>query len=290
MRARALRKSHSASPSKQPEVESRKGSSAPSVAVEFDADVTGRREHGTHERHALLAKVAHELRTPLNAIVGFTKLLHTGKAGPLSATQAEYLGDVLQSSNHLLKLMNDVLELAKLELGGVSPEPEVLDPASILREVCDTLAGVAVAKQLRIRIEPADDLGELRGDPRLLRQVIVHLLTNAIHFTPDEGLIALRVYPEDAEHFRIEIEDSGPGVAPEQLARLFEPFSKLERRRRQPGSGLGLALAKRLTEALGGSLAAENALGKGTLFVVRLPSRGPSAPRRRHARESRGSP
>ena len=275
MRVRAFRKSQSTSTSKATRIEARESPRAPKTPGDLAERRRPERPRARAvdpKRRELLAKIGHELRTPLNAVIGFTKLLHTGKAGPLSATQAEYVGDVLHSSNHLLKLMNDVLELAKFELGEISSEPAAVDAARVASEVCDALAKLAVSKQQRIRIEP-DELGELWVDPRLLKQLIYQFLSNAIRFMPEEGTITLRLRADGARHFCIEIEDTGGGIEPADLDRLFQPFQKLEGRTRHGGSGLGLALAKRLAETLNGSVSVTSVVGKGSLFSARLPRR-----------------
>jgi signal transduction histidine kinase len=187
---------------------------------------------------------------------------------------------VLHSSNHLLKLINDVLELARFELGDFSCEPAAVDAARVASEVCDALATLAVSKQQRIRIEP-DDLGELWVDPRLLKQLVYQFLSNAIRFTPDEGMITLRLRRDGADHFCLEVEDTGAGIKPEDLDRLFQPFQKLEGRTHRGGSGLGLALAKRVAETLNGSVSVTSVVGKGSVFSARLPRRSASSTRLR---------
>lgn len=225
------------------------------------------------DRREWLGKLSHELRTPLNAIIGFTKLLHSGKAGPLSVTQSEYVSDVLASSHHLLRLVNDALDFAKLEVAGLPFEFAPIDPTQSVREVCDALAELMLAKQQRLVLDLDATLGSLWLDAHSFKRVLLHYLSNAIRFTPEEGRIRLTLSPDGSQHFRIEIEDAGPGIKPEDLERLFVAFEKLDSRKRHAGSGLGLALVKRLVEAQGGSVAVTSTLGRGSVFSARFPRR-----------------
>jgi signal transduction histidine kinase len=284
MRARALQNSQSRPANETTPVEQTDTFARGSVGALASGGEEGVHDERAVERQQLLAKLSHELRTPLNAIIGFSKLLHAGKAGPLSTTQAEYVGDVLSSSHHLLKLINEVLELAKLEVGGAALKPELLDPARIADEVSGALGNLAVAKQQRIVLDADSELGELLLDRDAFKQVLLHFLSNAIRFTPEEGTIRLRLRVDGPDHFRLEVEDSGPGIAAEDLGRLFMPFQKLDGRKRHAGSGLGLAIAKRLVEAQGGTVAVESALERGSIFSARLPRRAPNV------RESHDTP
>jgi signal transduction histidine kinase len=225
------------------------------------------------DRREWLAKLSHELRTPLNAIIGFTKLLHAGKAGPLSVTQSEYVSDVLASSHHLLKLIDDALDFSKLEVAGIPFEFAPLDPTKLVREVCDAVAAVMIAKQQRLVLDLDATLGALWLDACSFKRVLLHYLSNAIRVTPDEGRIRLTLRLDGAEHFRIEIEDAGPGIEPAALERLFVAFEKLDVRGRHAGTGLGLAIVKRLVEAQGGSVAVASTLGRGSVFSARFPRR-----------------
>jgi protein-histidine pros-kinase len=220
-----------------------------------------------------LANMSHELRTPLNAIIGFSKVLHGGKAGGLSATQKEYLGDILNSSNHLLQLINDVLDLAKIESGKTEINVEAVDLPRIAREVKDILRGLAAEKRIHLTVEVSKELGLVSVDPRLLKQVLYNFLSNAIKFTPDNGRVAMHVEPEGAAHFRIEVEDSGIGIRPEDMERLFIEFQQLDSSlsKRYPGTGLGLALTKRIVEAQQGSVGVESVFGEGSKFWAVLP-------------------
>jgi protein-histidine pros-kinase len=220
-----------------------------------------------------LANMSHELRTPLNAIIGFAELMHDGKAGVVSAHQQEYLGDILTSSRHLLQLINDVLDLSKVEAGKMEFRPEPVDLAKLVREVKDILRTMAAKKQ--IRVEATIDAGAtgVTVDPAKLKQVLYNYLSNAIKFTLDGGQVVVRVMPEGQEAFRLEVEDTGIGIRSEDLHRLFIEFQQLDASmaKEHAGTGLGLALTKRIVEAQGGRVEARSELGKGSLFSAVLP-------------------
>jgi signal transduction histidine kinase len=288
MRARGLRPPHSEAAANETG-----GSTPPDERTNAPARTSASGEHDVQEaataddpaipetiaadRREWLGKLSHELRTPLNAIIGFTKLLHAGKAGPLSLTQSEYVSDVLASSHHLLKLINDALDFAKLEVAGIPFEFAAVDPTLSVREVCDAVADLMLAKQQRLVLDLDATLGALWLDAHSFERVLLHYLSNAIRFTPHEGRIRITLGPDGAGHFRVEIEDSGPGIKPDDLDRLFVAFETLDTRKRHAGSGLGLALVKRLVEVQGGSVAVASTLGRGSVFSARFPRRPAAA-------------
>lgn len=220
-----------------------------------------------------LASMSHELRSPLNGIIGFTELLYDGKLGPVSAEHREFLGDILSSGRHLLQLINDVLDLAKVESGRLElrPEPVALD--KLVHEVTEILGVVASDKHLRLGTEVAADLGEVLVDPSKLKQVLYNYLSNALKFTPPEGRVMVRVKPEGPNHFRLEVEDTGIGIRAEDIRRLFVEFQRPDSRAasKDQGSGLGLALTKRLVEAQGGRVGVQSTPGQGSVFHAILP-------------------
>jgi PAS domain S-box-containing protein len=219
-----------------------------------------------------LANMSHELRTPLNGIIGFSEFLVDGKAGPLNERQAEFLGDVLTSGRHLLRLINDVLDLSKIEAGRMNLLPESFPLGPAIDEVCSIVAGAAHGKNIRLVRQLAEHPAEVTLDRHRFMQILFNLLSNAFKFTADGGEVAVRLdYP--GELLRLQVEDSGIGISPEDLPRLFVEFQQLESSasRSHEGTGLGLALTRRLVELHGGSVQVESAPGRGSTFTVLLP-------------------
>ena len=219
-----------------------------------------------------LANMSHELRTPLNAIIGFAELLHDGQVDPASPQHEEFLGDILASGRHLLQLINDVLDLAKVEAGKLDFRPEPADLARLVSEVAAITRTIAANK----RITVTTDIASLSGiviDPNRFKQVVYNYLSNALKFTPEGGRVAVRIMPENDASFRVEVEDTGVGIAPADLGRLFIEFQQLEAgaAKRHQGTGLGLALTRRLVEAQGGSVGVRSTPGKGSIFHAILP-------------------
>jgi protein-histidine pros-kinase len=246
-------------------------------------DVTGRKrdmeeqnqrmQEASRLKSEFLANMSHELRTPLNAIIGFSSLLHAGKAGPLSETQTEYLGDILTSSRHLLQLINDVLDLAKVESGKIELRVETVDIATLIREVRDIVRGLAAERRIKIGVEIDPAITTVTVDARLVKQVLYNFLSNAIKFSREGGGdVAVRV-AADPDGWRIEVEDHGIGIRPEDMARLFVEFQQLDSSaaKKFQGTGLGLALTRRIVEAQGGRVSATSEHGKGSTFVAVFP-------------------
>src|SRR5580692_1862489 len=185
---------------------------------------------GVRLKRELLANMSHELRTPLNAIVGFAELVHRGRAGGLSDEQREYVGDILASSRRLLQLVNNVLDLAKIEAGNIELSSQRVELAQAIGEVHDVLRGLATARHHQIAIEVDAAAAELVVDPTRLKQVIYNYLSNAIKFTPDGGRLTVRTRSAaDPGELRVEVVDTGPGIAETELPRLFVEFQQLER-------------------------------------------------------------
>jgi signal transduction histidine kinase len=229
-------------------------------------------ETASQHKSDFLASMSHELRTPLNAIIGFSQVLREGMVGEVNEKQKEYLGDILSSGNHLLSLINDVLDLSKVEAGQVE-----LDLAAFsLREALES--GIVMVREratedgVRITLEPTD-VGLVTGDERRVRQVIFNLLSNAVKFTPEGGSVDVCAAQVNGE-IRISVADSGPGIAAEDCERIFEEFQQTEAGLEQrEGTGLGLALSKRLVELHGGRIWVDSEPGKGSTFVFTLPAR-----------------
>ncbi|HVZ71383.1 MAG TPA: ATP-binding protein [Polyangia bacterium] len=226
-------------------------------------------EASSRRESDFLAKVSHELRTPLNAIIGFSKLLHGGKVGALTHTQVEYIGVVLKGANHLLQLINDLSDLAKVEAGRVDVHVETVDVSAAIGEVRDVLRALAAEKALQISVDVDRRMPVVETDPRLFKQVLYNFLSNAIKFTPEGGSIDVRVANDMGEMFRVDVTDSGVGIRPEDMRRLFVEFTQLGGAR--TGTGLGLALSKRIVEALGGRVDVSSVVGKGSTFSAMYP-------------------
>ena len=229
-----------------------------------------------HEANRLksefLAAMSHELRTPLNTIIGFSELLFYGRVAADAPEHHEFLGDILTSSRHLLQLINDVLDLAKVEAGKLEfrPEPVVLD--TVIAEVISLLRTLSLQKRIRVTVEADRAVEVVVVDPVRFKQILYNYLSNALKFTPEGGSIVVRTSPETADSFRIEVEDSGIGIAPDQLKRLFLEFEQLDSGEpRQQGTGLGLALTRRIVEAQGGTVGVRSSLGHGSVFHAVLP-------------------
>ncbi len=232
-------------------------------------------QEASRMKSEFLANMSHELRTPLNAIIGFAQLMHDGKVGPLSSEHREYLGDILTSARHLLTIINDILDLAKVESGQLRFSPESVEASALVREVADIVAVQAAAKRITLDTAIAADLGALVLDAAKLKQVLYNYVSNALKFTPEGGRVTIRARPQGTDAVRLEVQDSGPGIAPEDQPRLFSAFQQLDAGpgKRHEGTGLGLALVKRIVEAQGGRVGVSSRLGEGSLFFVELPLR-----------------
>ncbi len=219
-----------------------------------------------------LANMSHELRTPLAAVIGFADLLLMGQVAPDSAQHRLFLGHIASSGRHLLRLINDVLDLSKVESGKFEFFPESLDLALLVAEAKDVLATELRRKQLRVQIEISPILGELVLDRLRLKQVLYNYLSNAIKFTPAGGLITVRARGQGAGHLWLEVEDTGIGIAAQDITRLFTAYQQLDAgsTKHHQGAGLGLALAHRLATAQGGTVGVRSSLGNGSVFHLLL--------------------
>jgi PAS domain S-box-containing protein len=220
-----------------------------------------------------LANMSHELRTPLNAIIGFAELLHDERVGGLGDEQREFVGDILSSGRHLLTLINDILDLAKVEAGKMEFHPEPVDLTTFVDEVTSVLRAMVAKKRIHLETHVDPDVASVVLDPIKLKQVLYNYLSNAIKFTPDEGRVTLRLLPEGEHEFRVEVEDTGVGIRPEDVGKLFTEFAQLDASsaKKHGGTGLGLVLTKRIVEAQDGRVGVRSVLGKGSVFSAVLP-------------------
>ena len=251
-------------------------------------------EKANFTKSEFLSNMSHELRTPLNSIIGFSEVLVDGLRGDLTPGQKEYVEQVLDSGRHLLSLINDILDLSKVEAGRMELDIEPLEIATVL---CDSLSIVlekAAEHRLDLRCEPGKDLGVLHADARKVKQILFNLLSNAVKFTPENGSVKLAAEAVDRQRaarplpagmrtalpdsgqdrfIEISVTDSGIGIPAEGLGRLFEPFTQLESSlsRTQEGTGLGLAMVRMLAELHGGGVGVQSEEGKGSTFFAWLP-------------------
>ena len=229
-------------------------------------------EEASQHKSEFLANMSHELRTPLNAIIGFSQVLRDEMVGSVNEKQAEYLDDIISSGNHLLSLINDVLDLSKVEAGQVELE---VHPFS-LREALER--GVVMVREratedgVRVAFVADPEVDVVAGDERRIKQVIFNLLSNAVKFTPAGGEVDVSATRANGE-VRVSVADTGPGVAPEDRERIFEEFQQSETGvGLREGTGLGLALSKRYVELHGGRIWLESELGRGSTFTFALPA------------------
>ena len=220
-----------------------------------------------------LANMSHELRTPLTAVIGFAELLVDGKVGTLTAEQLDFTQDILANGKHLLSLVNDVLDLARVESGTMPFHPERICLPDLIRE---TIAGVrllASERNITLTTDVQMSAIEIFLDPQKLRQVLLNYVSNALKFTPAGGRVTVHAHFEEGSTFRLEVEDTGIGIAPQDIGRLFQDFHQLDGglSKEIQGTGLGLALTKRLVEAQGGKVGVASYPGKGSRFFADLP-------------------
>jgi signal transduction histidine kinase/CheY-like chemotaxis protein len=228
----------------------------------------------SQHKSQFLANMSHELRTPLNAIIGLTEMMVTNAGRFGTEMAAEPLRRVHRAGTHLLGIINQVLDLSKIEAGKLELAPESVNLAPLVDEVVGTARQLAEQNKNRLVVEAQENLGSLTVDPMRLRQILLNLLSNACKFTK-EGEVALRVRKVDdgGNWVEIAIEDTGIGMSPEQQAKLFEEFTQVDAStgRRYGGTGLGLAITRRLARMMGGDVTVASAPGKGSVFTVRLP-------------------
>ncbi len=234
-------------------------------------------EGASAAKSQFLANMSHEFRTPLNAIIGFTEVLQDLIPGPLNADQLEYLGDIHNAGQLLLRLINDVLDLAKVEAGRLELFYETFPIAQTVRETITTLRGAAEKKGLSIQVNLPPDLGMITADQIRFKQILFNLLSNAVKLT-DRGGVVVSGSIED-EHLHVAVADTGIGMRAEDMDRIFIEFSQVDasHARRHEGTGLGLALSKRLVEAHGGRIWLDSKFGAGSTFHVSLPLQPPNA-------------
>jgi len=255
-------------------------------------------EDASRMKSEFLANMSHELRTPLNAIIGFSEVLGDGLMGDMTDQQRGYIGDIFKSGKHLLSLINDILDLSKVEAGKMSLDLEAVQLSPLFANSLSIIRGKAATRHISLIMDETDDLGSIRADGRKVKQIVYNLLSNAVKFTVDGSRVTLRTarvpraevgklsgsgtgrsFPlaenEFTDFLKISVTDSGIGISPEELEHLFKPFSQIDASlaRKFEGTGLGLAMVKLLSELHGGTVAVESIVGEGTCFTVWLPLR-----------------
>ena len=255
-------------------------------------------EDASRMKSEFLANMSHELRTPLNAIIGFSEVLGDGLMGDMTDQQRGYIGDIFKSGKHLLSLINDILDLSKVEAGKMSLDLEAVQLSPLFANSLSIIRGKAATRHISLVMDETEDLGSIRADGRKVKQIVYNLLSNAVKFTVDGSRVTLRAERvpraevgqlsgsgtgrsfaladnEFAEFLKISVTDGGIGISPEELEHLFKPFSQIDASlaRKFEGTGLGLAMVKLLAELHGGTVAVESAVGEGTCFTVWLPLR-----------------
>ncbi len=236
------------------------------------AEEKTRAEEANAAKSKFLANMSHELRTPLNAIIGFSEIMESGMFGPLGAEKyTEYSRDIRESGEYLLDVINDILDMSKIEAGGIRLTPEVVALEPVLADCLRVVSTRAGEKQLKLDAKVDSDI-ELNADRRSLKQIALNLLSNAVKFTPDGGAVTVRGRRRGGK-VTIVIADNGIGIPRDALRKLGRPFEQVESQltKRHQGSGLGLAIAKSLVEMHGGVMRIRSKLGQGTMVVVRLP-------------------
>jgi signal transduction histidine kinase len=242
-------------------------------------------ERANCAKSAFLAHMSHELRTPLNAIMGFGQMLELDYPGTLTPGQKEYAGHIVNSGQHLLELVNEVLDLAGVESGRLMLNVESLAAGDVFAAVADIVTPVAAKAGVTLRFERAAEAPLVRADALRLRQSLINLVSNAVKYNERGGAVTVRVRKRSDSRIRFIVSDTGKGIAPERRADLFEPFRRLGAEYTAvEGTGLGLALTKRLVEAMGGSVGFVSELGRGSSFWIDLPAdSSPAAPTRADA-------
>ncbi|AYB35080.1 ATP-binding protein [Chryseolinea soli] len=230
-------------------------------------------EHASRLKSEFISTMSHELRTPLNAIIGFSELLVDKKVGEINSRQEQYLEDILRSGNHLLRLINDILDLSKIEAGKMEILLEPCGVKEVMEEVCSVIKSLADAKGIAIVVSIAAQVVDIEADRIKLKQVLYNLLSNAIKFTDRGGKVEIAVEPGAKNSVAIQIKDTGIGISPEGIRKLFSPFLQLNAgpSEKQQGTGLGLMLARKFIELHQGSISVDSEVGKGTVFTVLLP-------------------
>ena len=229
-------------------------------------------EASNRAKSEFLSRMSHELRTPLNAMLGFAQLLELDPRQPLSTEQQPWVSQIQQAGWHLLEMINDVLDLSRIESGNLRLQTETLNLAELLDATVGMVEGDARQRRIRITQDLAVGAGTVLGDSTRVKQILTNLLSNAVKYNADGGRVHIGVRPVGTDVVEIAVTDTGLGMTPSQLGDLFQPFNRLGRERSaQQGTGIGLVISQRLAELMGGSLRAQSVAGQGSSFILALP-------------------
>jgi len=235
------------------------------------ADKSRQLEVASRHKSEFLANMSHELRTPLNSIIGFSEVLSEGMFGEVNAKQAEYLRDILESGQHLLSLINDILDLSKIEAGRMELELTDFDLPSTVENALTLVRERALRRGITLGHEVDERLGMIHADERKVKQVLLNLLSNALKFTPEGGRVDVRARNHGAMA-EISVTDTGVGIAPEDQDAVFEEFRQVgAASKKVEGTGLGLALSRKFIELHGGCIGISSQLGLGSTFTFTIP-------------------
>lgn len=253
--------------------------------VSFGRDITERKEaemliieterlaYANEAKSEFLANMSHELRTPLNAIIGFSELLKQRTAGTLNEKQERYVDNVLSSSKHLLNLINDILDLSKVEAGKMELVIEKFSLQNIIDETINLIKEKAGIHNVILEKNYDPGLGSIEADQLRFKQVLFNLLSNAVKFSRNEGGTVTVTTKKEGEMARISVSDTGIGIKEEDINRLFKSFEQLDKgiSRKYGGTGLGLAITRKIVELHGGKIMVESKYGEGSIFTFLLP-------------------
>lgn len=231
-------------------------------------------ESASRSKSEFLANMSHELRTPLNAVLGFSEIIRDAIMGPVDARYQEYANDIYTAGRHLLSLINDVLDLSKIEVGRLELQEGNVDIADVLASCHRIISGRAKEAALDVKVNVMPELPPVRGDERRLKQIVLNLLSNAVKFTPAGGSVVVSAIMLHSGELVISVADTGIGMRPEDVKLALEPFRQLDGalNRRYEGTGLGLPLVQRLVQLHGGTLSIKTAPGAGTTITLRFPA------------------
>ncbi len=229
-------------------------------------------EHANAAKSEFLANMSHELRTPLNAIIGFSDALNAGFRGELSKPQSEYITDIQHSGEHLLNLINDILDLSKIEAGKLELSETNVDIEEQIASSLPFIKEQAMVTGVVVTMTPAKEPIMVRADERMLRQILVNLLSNAVKFTPKGGTVTINSVRSDDGGLSIQVLDTGLGIEPDEIPKALEPFEQTTSGKGTGGVGLGLPLANGLAMLHGGTLSIESVPGQGTTAAVNFPA------------------